>query len=202
MQLFFWNYHFTYIQIIIILSLCTFHILRICDGYHHFPLTTHSRSIWPHEFGVRWLMLVRLYVVSHHNWGEILTVRFAYSLTQHILNRRTVEIIWNWRKDWSGTMRYIIHSQTRCHKQWWKSVRSCGRRSFRNSEALACLCDRQRTRKKSVLNQIEIRISFLLTTFFIVIFHNRCKILTRSHVSFPLLSSSCLLNMKCLVMLK
>ena len=31
-QLFFWNYHFTYIQIIFILPLCTFHI-HICDDY-------------------------------------------------------------------------------------------------------------------------------------------------------------------------
>ena len=28
-----WNYHFTYIQLIFILILCTFHILRICDDY-------------------------------------------------------------------------------------------------------------------------------------------------------------------------
>jgi len=28
---FFWGYHFTYIQIIFILQLCTFHILRIGD---------------------------------------------------------------------------------------------------------------------------------------------------------------------------
>jgi len=148
----FWNYHFTYIQIIFILPLCTFHILRICDEYHHFPLTRRSHSNWPHEFGLRWLMLVRLYVISqHHNWGEMLTARFAYSLIQHFLNRRTIEIIWNWRKDWSGTMRYISHSQTKCHKQWWKPVRSSGRRSLRNSEALACLCGRQRRRKKSVL---------------------------------------------------
>jgi len=39
---FFWNYHFTYIQIIFILPLCTFHILRISDDYHYFPLTTRS----------------------------------------------------------------------------------------------------------------------------------------------------------------
>ena len=134
------------------LPLCTFHILRICDDYHHFPLTTRSHSDWPHEFGLRWLMLIRLYLISQqHNWGEILTARFAYSLTQNVLNRRTIEIIWNWRKDWSGTMRYISHSQTQCHKQWWKPVRSSGRQSLRNSEALACLCDRQRRRKKSVL---------------------------------------------------
>ena len=30
---FFWNYHFTYIQIIFILPLCAFHILRIGDDY-------------------------------------------------------------------------------------------------------------------------------------------------------------------------
>jgi len=30
---FFWNYHFTYIQIIFILPLYTFHILRIGDDY-------------------------------------------------------------------------------------------------------------------------------------------------------------------------
>ena len=34
---FFWNYRFTYMQIIFILPLCTLHILRICDDYHHFP---------------------------------------------------------------------------------------------------------------------------------------------------------------------
>jgi len=94
-----WNYHFTYIQIIFILPLRTFHILRICDDYHHFLLTTRSHSNWPHEFGLRWLMLVCLYVISqHHNWDEILTARFAYSLTQHFLHRSTIEIIWNWRK--------------------------------------------------------------------------------------------------------
>jgi len=32
----------TYMQIIFILPLCTFHILRICDDYHHFPLMTRS----------------------------------------------------------------------------------------------------------------------------------------------------------------
>ena len=53
---FLWNYHFTCIQIIFILPLCTFHILRICDDYHHFPLTTRSHSNWPYEFGLRWLM--------------------------------------------------------------------------------------------------------------------------------------------------
>jgi len=53
---FLWNYHFICIQIIFILPLCTFHILRICDDYHHFPLTTRSHSNWPYEFGLRWLM--------------------------------------------------------------------------------------------------------------------------------------------------
>ena len=169
------------------LPLSTFHILLISVEYHHFPLKTRSHSNWPHEFGLRWLMLVRLYAISqHHNWGEILTAHFAHSLTQHFLNRRTMEMIWNWRKDWSGMMRYVSHSQTQCHKQWWKPVRSSGRLSLRNWEALACLRDRQRRRKKSVLTHIEIRTSFLLTTFFVVAFYNLCKILTWSHVSFPL----------------
>jgi len=52
-------------------------------------------------------------------------------------------------------------------------VRSSDRRSLRNREALACLCDRQRRWKKSVLNHIEIRTSFLLTTFFVVAFYNQ-----------------------------
>jgi len=142
-------------------------------------LTGRTSLVWD-----GWCMCVFMWFRSIAT-EAILTARFAYSLTQHFLNRRTIEIIWNWRNDWSGTMRYIIHSQIQCHKQWWKSVRSSGRRSFRNSEALACLCDRQRRRKKSVLNQIEIRSYFLLTTFFVIAFYNLCKILTWSHVSFP-----------------
>jgi len=86
-------YHFTYIHIIFTLLLWTFHVLHICDGYHHFPLTTRSHSNWPHEFRLRWLMLVRLYVISqHHNWGEILTARFAYSLTEYLLLRLVFHI--------------------------------------------------------------------------------------------------------------
>jgi len=73
-----------------------------------------------------------------------------------VMNGSVMNVVWFewpviWRKDWSGTMRYVIHSQTQCNKRWWKSVRSSDRRSFRNSEARACLCDRQRRRKKSVL---------------------------------------------------
>ena len=75
------------------LPLSTFHILLISVEYHHFPLKTRSHSNWPHEFGLRWLMLVRLYAISqHHNWGEILTARFAYSLTEYLLLRLVFHI--------------------------------------------------------------------------------------------------------------